>query len=112
MPAPNQTDHDARALPELGRLLVALDELGGEVDAELMDDRLTFEFADGAEGLINSHRAARQIWLAWERTAWHFAWDGVAGRWLGTKTGEELWSVLERILSAKLGRTVRLQRPG
>ncbi len=71
-------------------------------------DILTIEFPDGARYAVNSHRAARQIWMAAERTAWHFDWNPEHSSWIATKTGDELWSALGRALSQKLGRAATL----
>lgn len=104
-------DYEARALPELSALVEAIDalELDG-VEAELESDILTLELADGTRYVVNSHRAARQIWMAAERTAWHFDWDDAKAAWIARKTGDELWSTLARVLGNKLGRPVRLSR--
>ncbi|MFO7179662.1 MAG: iron donor protein CyaY [Pseudomonadota bacterium] len=105
----SEREYDERALPELSRLVAALDALEDDaLEAELASDILTIEFSDGTRYVINSHRAARQIWMAAERSAWHFDYDG--SRWIATKTGEELWSVVEAVLGRKLGRPVRLNR--
>jgi len=95
------------ASAELLKLLTALDELGEQVDCELASDILSIEFEDGAKFVVNSHRAARQIWMAAGTTAWHF--DPVQGTWIASKTGEELWSVLAAQLSTKLGRPIELR---
>jgi CyaY protein len=107
----NEADYDAQALPELSRLVAALDAFEDDgVEAELAADILSIEFADGTKYVVNSHRAARQIWVAAERSAWHFDWDPVGSRWIAAKTGDELWSVIERALSARLGRGIQLAR--
>jgi CyaY protein len=107
----SERDYDALALPELQAVLRALDEVGDDLEAELESDVLTLEFGDGARWVLNSHRAARQLWLAADRCAWHFSWDREELRWTADKHGEELWSTLERIIGQKLGRTVKLARP-
>ncbi|HLV65590.1 MAG TPA: iron donor protein CyaY [Polyangiaceae bacterium] len=105
----SEREYDERALPELSRLVAALDELEDDtLEAELASDILTLEFSDGTRYVINSHRAARQIWMAAERSAWHFDYDD--GRWVAAKTGEELWAVVEGVLARKLGHPVRLGR--
>ncbi len=106
-----EADYEARALPELGALVNALDalELPG-VECELSSDILTLELAGGARYVVNSHRAARQIWMAAERSAWHFDWDDERAAWIAKKTGDELWATLSRVLSAKLQRVVALTR--
>jgi len=80
------------------------------VETDLASGILTLEFEDGARYVINSHRAARQIWMAAERSAWHFDFRQDEGRWVAGKSGEELWSTVEGVLSRKLGRQVRLAR--
>jgi CyaY protein len=100
----------ARALPELHRLLEAIDRLDADtVEAELESDILTVEFEDGAKYVINSHRAARQIWMAAERSAWHFDWDEESQAWVSPKSGDELWATLARVVGNKLGKPIALR---
>jgi CyaY protein len=105
-----ESDYDAVAAPELARLIASLDALtNGSVEAELASDILTVEFADGARYVLNSHRAARQIWLSAERSAWHFDYQSDSKTWLAAKTGDELWATLTRLLTAKLGEPITLR---
>lgn len=106
-----EDEYEARALPELRALVTALDalELSG-VETELASDILTLELEGGARYVVNSHRAARQIWMAAERSAWHFDWDPERSAWIAKKTGDELWSTLSRVLSNKLGEPISLRR--
>jgi len=107
----SEAEYDARALPELERLVDALDSLDENgLEAELAADILTIEFSDGTKYVINSHRAARQIWMAAERSAWHFDWSAETSKWVAAKSGDELWSVVERSIGARLGRPVTLER--
>jgi CyaY protein len=88
---------------ELSRLVLALDRIeSDEMECELENDIITIELSEGATYVINSHRAARQIWMAADRTAWHFDWDSSKSAWIAQKTGDELWETVRRILSAKL----------
>jgi CyaY protein len=107
----NEEDYEARALPELRALVDALDalELSG-VECELASDILTLEVEGGGRYVVNSHRAARQIWMAAERSAWHFDWEESRAAWVARKTGDELWATLSRVLSTKLGKQVTLAR--
>jgi CyaY protein len=99
-----------RARSELQRLLTALDGVAAEneeFDVELANDIVTLEFPDGAKYIINSHRAARQIWMAADARAWHF--DCASNdSWQGSKGEGELWSVVQAQLNKKLGRVVAL----
>ncbi|HVY27435.1 MAG TPA: iron donor protein CyaY [Polyangiaceae bacterium] len=107
----SEQDYEARALPELRALVDALDafDLSG-IECELSSDILTIELSGGDRYVVNSHRAARQIWMAAERSAWHFDWDTERSAWIAKKTGDELWSTLSRVLSAKLQKPVALSR--
>ncbi len=107
----SESEYEERALPELRALVAALDRLDADdVEAELASDILTLELPGGTRYVVNSHRAARQIWMAAEREAWHFDWDPGKNAWIAKKTGDELWSTLERVVSKKLGRPVALRR--
>ena len=106
----SEADYDAVATPELQRLIASLDELeSGSIEAELASDILTVEFNDGTRYVLNSHRAARQIWLSAERSAWHFDFLPASKSWVAAKTGDELWATLARLLSSKLGEAVTLR---
>jgi CyaY protein len=101
---------EARAIPELAALVEAFDAFTDELFAELAGDVLTVDFEDDTRYVINSHVAARQIWLAAERSAWHFGGQP-DGRWLDRRTGAELWATLGELLGKKLGRAVVFARP-
>jgi len=97
------------AYDELGRVEQAVGALDG-VDADLADGILTLEFDEGPKVVVNSHSAARQIWLAANLAAAHFSPDEKTGRWFDSKTGEELWDRLQTILAERLGHPVKLRR--
>ena len=103
---PNEKDFELAADRALRKLAHAIDELGG-LEADLESGILTLEFEDGDKFVINSHRAARQIWMAAERNAWHFDL-GADEQWTASKGGDELWALVERVLSNKLKRPVTL----
>lgn len=108
----SEHDYRARAYPELSALVAALDTFPDELFAELEGDVLNIEFEDRTKYVVNSHAAARQIWLAAERSAWHFDYVEERGSWLDSKTQQvELWSHLEQLLTRKLGRSITLQKP-
>jgi len=106
----SEAEYEARALPELRALVEAVDLLDSDsLEAELANDILTLEFADGARYILNSHRAARQIWMAADRSAWHFDWVEAQNAWVAAKTGDELWTALGRVIGEKLGKSVKLR---
>ena len=109
-PVQTESDYDAVAAPELHALIARIDALPNDtLEAELASDILTIEFSDGTRYVLNSHRAARQIWLSAERSAWHFDYALDSKTWVAAKTGDELWATLDRLLSSKLGEPVALR---
>jgi CyaY protein len=108
----SEEQYEAFAFPELVELVRALDAIEHpDVDAELASDILTIEFADGTRYVVNSHRAARQIWMAAERNAWHFDYEPETKQWIAEKSGDELWATVSRVIGKRLGTKVSLVRP-
>ena len=93
----------------------ALADLDG-LEATLEMGILTLEFPDGTKYVVNSHRAAKQIWMAAERSAWHFDPHPASPahpttRWIASKSGDELTSTLAALVSRKFGRAFELPAP-
>lgn len=99
---------DSRAHAELTYLEERLGELDpDQVEVSTSAGVLKLDLADGTKVVINSHRAAGQIWMAAVATAWHF--DPLAdGRWVAARTGEELRPTLVRLLRERTGVDVAL----
>jgi CyaY protein len=96
------------AAEELEALEEALRDVDG-VEADLANGILALELDDeGPNVVVNSHTAARQIWVAANLAAAHFAYDDKTGRWFDTRSGAELHAHLAAQLSQRLGRPIRL----
>lgn len=78
-----------------------------DVEVSSSDGVLRLDLRDGTRIVINSHRAARQIWMAAIASAWHFDPSG-EGVWRAAKTGDELRPTLARLLHERIGLTVSL----
>jgi CyaY protein len=110
MPDPiDEATFDDLADGALRGLEGALNDVDG-LEADLESGILSIEFADGERFIVNSHRAARQIWMAARASAWHFDVDAKTRRWTATKTGDELWDCLQREIGKKLERPLVLSR--
>jgi CyaY protein len=72
-----------------------------ECEVSTSDGVLRLDLRDGTRIVINSHRAARQIWMAAVSTAWHF--DPRDGGWCAARTGELLRPTLARLLADRIG---------
>ena len=95
----------------LGRIENALRDVDAEdVDCERAGDVVTLTFRGGKKCVVNTQRPTRQIWLAANARAWHFAWDEGASRWVDDK-GEknpdgaplELFGAVRRIVKEAAG---------
>ena len=77
------------------------------VEVSTSDGVLRLDLRDGTKIVINSHRAARQIWMAAVASAWHFD-PSAEGQWKASKSGEELRSTISRLLRERIGLELRL----
>ena len=93
----------------LRALETALNDVDG-IEADLESGILSIEFDDGVRFIVNSHRAARQIWMAAGALAWHFDVELASGVWTARKTGDELWACIAKQVGQKLGRPLELAR--
>jgi CyaY protein len=104
---------DAAGFDDLAHAeLTYLEDRLGELDPDLVDVStaagvLRLDLRDGTRVVINSHRAASQIWMAAVATAWHF--DPLPdGRWVAPRSGEELRPTVVRLLRDHAGVDVAL----
>src|SRR6478609_199047 len=67
-----------------------------DVEVSTSDGVLRLDLRDGTRIVINSHRAARQIWMAAVATAWHFD-PKSDGTWLALQSGDALRSTIARL---------------
>lgn len=92
------------ARDELHRLEDAFADVDpDDVEVSTSDGVLRLDLRDGTRIVINSHRAARQIWMAAVATAWHFDPVDDGRGWRSGKNGEELRPTLARLLKEHVG---------
>ena len=72
-----------------------------DVEVSVSDGIMKLLLRDGTRVVINTHRAARQIWMAAISTAWHFDRDP-DGKWRAKRTGEELRQTLVTLVQQRL----------
>lgn len=93
---------------ELSYLEDRLDDVDpDEIDYSTTDGVLTLELRGGTKVVINTHRAARQIWMAAVDTAWHFDYAEVDGVWK-TPAGDELRPTLAKVIRDRIGMNLEL----
>ena len=99
-------DHAARK--ELGAIEDAFADIDpDDVEVSTSDGVLRLDLRDGTRIVINSHRAARQIWMAAVASAWHFD-PSADGTWIAAKSGEELRATLSRLVRERIGLDLRV----
>jgi CyaY protein len=104
----DEATFDRVASAELSALESALRDVDG-VDGDLADGILRLELDDeGPDIVVNSHAAARQIWVAANLAAAHFSYDEKTARWFDSRTGAELRAHLSAQLAQRLGQPVKL----
>jgi CyaY protein len=86
-----------------------------DVDCERSGDVVTLTLKGGKKCVVNTQRPTRQIWLAANARAWHFAWDEGAKTWVddkGQRNGDgspvELFGSVQRIVRESSGLEVDL----
>ncbi|HEY1326443.1 MAG TPA: iron donor protein CyaY [Casimicrobiaceae bacterium] len=95
------------ALDAIGAALdAALERSDADVDWSLNDGILEIESADGGKLIVNRHVPNRELWVAARAGGYHFRPQD--GRWIDTRSGEELGAVLARLLKAQAGLEVGL----
>jgi len=104
----NEQDFNEQAERTLEKVMHAFDASGVDCEPELKAGGvLEVEFEDGTKIIVNKHGAAQQIWVAAKSGGFHFKYDG--GRWVDTRSNEELFASLSRLASLQSGETVELR---
>ena len=102
-PQMDEAAFDEQAHDELLHIEDAFAEIDPDaVEVTSSDGVLRLELRDGTKIVINSHRAARQIWVAAVASAWHF--DPTSdGTWRSPKSGDELRATVTRLVREHAG---------
>lgn len=101
---------DKIARDELGHIEEALMDVDpDDIEVSSSDGVLRLELSDGVRIVVNSHRAARQIWMAAVAQAWHFNPDPRDGLWrTAGDAAEELRATLKRVIEQRIGLCIEL----
>lgn len=79
-------------------------EASGGIDADLEAGILTLECPDGSRIIVNRQTPNREVWVAARSGGFHFAWRD--GAWRDTRSGDELFASLARIVLAQGGESL------
>lgn len=86
----------------IARVQIALDAQDPDVVECVPDaDVVKVAFPTGAPFVLNKQRPVKEIWLAADRNAWHFRFDGE--NWRDKRSGDELFATLTRMVQQRAG---------
>ncbi|WP_296224494.1 iron donor protein CyaY [Ralstonia sp. UBA689] len=101
MPPLSESEFLALAEAELDRIESIVEIAATEADADIELSRngnvLTLEFDDGSKIIINSQAPMQELWVAARAGGFHFRRDD--GRWVDTRSGDDLYVALSRYVS-------------
>jgi iron donor protein CyaY len=90
------------------RLLVVADEHGFDVEGESGKLEVIFEEPEEVKFVISPNTPIREIWISALSTSFKLGWSGAKNAFVLEKTGEDLFAVMNRVVSQQLGREVKL----
>ncbi len=94
-------------LAAIGRALdAALEASDADADWSLNDGILEIDCDEGGKLIVNRHVPNREIWVAARSGGFHFRAE--AGRWLDTRSAQDLPTTLTRLLREQAGITIDL----
>lgn len=99
----NESDFHRAADAVLGRIERSVEDAEA-VEADLEAGILTLTCADDSRIVVNRQTPNREIWVAARAGGFHFAWR--EGQWRDTRSGEELFAALARLIESQSGEKV------
>ena len=82
-------------------------ESSSAIDSDLEAGILTLECAGGTRIIVNRQTPNREIWIAARSGGFHFRREGDA--WRDTRSGEELFASLARIVASQCGEKIAFE---
>jgi len=96
----NETDFHRAVDATLARIEAAV-ESSDALDVDLEAGILTVTCPDGSRIIVNRQTPNREIWVAARSGGFHFAWRD--GEWRDTRSGDELFASLARVIASQAG---------
>jgi len=90
------------------RLLVLADAHGFDVEGESGKLEVIFEEPEEAKFVISPNTPIREIWISALSTSFKLGWSDTRQSFVQEKTGDDLFAVMNRVISQQLGTTVSL----
>lgn len=104
------TVDESEYLRQAKQAFLRVEQAFDDVDVDVADceratgDVVAIAFASGVRCVLNTQRPTRQIWLAANAEAWHFAWQPEAQAWLDDRRDDaELFATLRQLVRTHSG---------
>ena len=96
------------AFDDLKKRLLALgDEHGFDVEGESGKLEVIFEEPE-AKFVISPNTPVREIWISALSTSFKLGWNEARNAFVQEKTGEDLYTIMSRVVSQQLGEEVKV----
>lgn len=90
------------------RLLVLADEHDFDVEGESGKLEVIFEEPEEARFVISPNTPIREIWVSALSTSYKLGWSDARKAFVHEKTGDDIFGVMNRVISLQLGTAVNL----
>jgi CyaY protein len=90
------------------RLLVLGDEHGFDVEGESGKLEVIFEEPEEVRFVVSPNTPIREIWISALSTSFKLGWSAERNAFILEKTGEDLFQVMNRVISQQLHTQVKL----
>lgn len=90
------------------RLLVLADEHDFDVEGESGKLEVIFEEPEEARFVISPNTPIREIWISALSTSYKLGWSDTRNAFIHEKSGDDIFSVMNRVISQQLGTAVSL----
>ena len=102
----NESEFHRAVEAVLARVEAAV-EASATLEADLEAGILTITCADGSRVIVNRQTPNREIWVAARSGGFHFALRD--GAWRDTRSGDELYASLARVIGAQSGEQIAFE---
>lgn len=99
----NETEFHGAVEAVLARIERSI-EGSDALDCDLEAGILTITCPDDSRVIVNRQTPNREIWVAARSGGFHFRWRD--GEWRDTRSGDELFASLSRILASQAGENI------
>ena len=103
-----QKKADSAFLELKKRLLVLADVHGFDVEGESGKLEVIFEEPEEVKFVVSPNTPIREIWISALSTSFKLGWSDSRNAFVLEKTGEDLFEVMNRVVSQQLGTPVKL----